>query len=161
MNERDFLIKSKYEFNMNEMLGNQFFMARNYPAAQKELEEVYSKDPSNISVMKKLVICYTQTGKIKEAIELFNYLLNENIEFIINTDPSLDDCPCAELIEKIEHKNHHLESSIDHLLILAIIWLYCDEKKSLEYFKKLHELEPFNSTFQLSIERIENFITTH
>ncbi len=146
---------------MSEMLGNQFFMARNYPAAQNELEEVYLKDPSNISVMKKLLICYTQTGKIKEAIELFIYLLNENIEFIINTDPSLDDCPCAELIEKIEDKNLHLESSFDHLLILAIIWLYCDEKKSLEYFKKLHELEPLNKTIQLSIERIENFITTH
>ena len=143
------------------MLGNQFFMARNYPAAQKEFEEVYLTKPENISVKKKLLICYTQTGKIKEAIELFNYFLNDNIEFIINTDPSLDDCPCAELIEKIEQKNHHLESSIDHLLILAIIWLYCDEKKSLEYFKKLHELDPLNKTFQLSIERIENFIATH
>lgn len=146
---------------MSEMLGNQFFMARNYHAAQRELEEVYSKDPSNISVMKKLVICYTQTGKIKEAIDLFSRLLNINIEFIVNTDPSLDDCPCAELIEKIEDKSHHLESSFDHILILAIIWLYCDEKKSLEYFKKLHEMQPSNKTIQLSIERIENFIKTH
>jgi tetratricopeptide (TPR) repeat protein len=146
---------------MSEMLGNQFFMARNYPAAQKELEEVHFKNPSNISVMKKLLICYTQTGKIKEAIELFNLLLIDSIEFIINTDPSLDDCPCAELIEKIEDKNHHLESSFDHLLILAIIWLYCDEKKSLEYFQKLQTLEPNNSLISNSIERIESFIQAH
>lgn len=31
------------------MLGNQFFMAWNYPAAQKELEEVYFRNPGNIS----------------------------------------------------------------------------------------------------------------
>ena len=143
---------------MSEMLGNQFFMARNYPAAQKELEEVFLKDPQNISVKKKLVICYTQTGKLKDAINLFSKLLNENIEFIINTDPELDDCPCPELIEKIGNFNHQNESSFDHLLTLAIIWLYCDENKSLEYFKKLHELEPNNLLINQSIKKIESFI---
>ncbi|MDQ7817585.1 MAG: tetratricopeptide repeat protein [Melioribacteraceae bacterium] len=143
---------------MSEMLGNQFFMARNYPAAQKELEEAFLKDPQNISVKKKLVICYTQTGKLKDAINLFSKLLNENIEFIINTDPELDDCPCPELIEKIGNFNHQNESSFDHLLTLAIIWLYCDENKSLEYFKKLHELEPNNLLINQSIKKIESFI---
>lgn len=143
------------------MLGNQFFMVRNYPAAQKELEEVILKDPRNICVKKKLVICYTQTGKLKEAIKLFAELVNENIEFIINTDPALDDCPCQELIEKIENYNHQDETSYNNLLVLAIIWLYCDKIKSLEYFKKLHELEPNDPLINQSIFRIEGSIHPH
>jgi tetratricopeptide (TPR) repeat protein len=146
---------------MREMLGNQYFLARNYPAAQIEFEEAFLKQPGNISIKKKLVICYTQTGKLKEAIKLFSELVNENIEFIINTDPALDDCPCPELIDKIEKHNHQTESSFDHLLTLAIIWLYCDENKSLEYFQKLQTLEPNNSLISNSIKKIERFILTH
>lgn len=143
------------------MLGNQFFMARNYPAAQKELEEVYLKEPNNISVKKKLLICYTQTGKIKEAINLFFELIKENIEYILNTDPIKDDCPCPELIEKIEKHFHPENSSTEHLLILAIIWLYCDEQKSLEYFYKLQEMDPSNSIASYAISCIETYIRTH
>lgn len=143
------------------MLGNQFFMARNYPAAQKELEEVYLKEPKNISVKKKLLICYTQTGKLKEAINLFFELIKENIEYILNTDPIKDDCPCPELIEKIEKHFHVENSNTEHLLILAIIWLYCDEQKSLEYFYKLQEVDPSNSIASYAINCIETYIRTH
>lgn len=146
---------------MSEMLGNQFFMARNYPAAQKELEEVYLKEPHNISVKKKLVLCYTQTGKLKEAIKLFSEIINENIELILDTDPSRDDCPCSELIAKIEKQYHPENSSSEHLLILAIIWLYCDENKSLEYFYKLKKLEPSNEVVSSAIKCIETFINEH
>lgn len=146
---------------MSEMLGNQFFMARNYPSAQKELEEVFLKDPRNLSIKKKLVICYTQTGKFNEAIKLFAELVNENIEFIINTDPELDDCPCLELIDKIENYNHQDETSYNQILVLAIIWLYCDKIKSLEYFKKLHELKPNDPLINQSIFRIESSIQPH
>lgn len=146
---------------MSEMLGNQFFMARNYPAAQKELEEVYLKESNNISVKKKLLICYTQTGKLQEAINLFFELIKENIEDIVNTDPIKDDCPCQELIEKIERLYHLENPSTEHLLILAIIWLYCDEHKSLEYFYKLQEVDPSNSIVSHAISCIETYTRTH
>lgn len=145
---------------MSEMLGNQFFMARNYPAAQKELEEVLIKEPNNIQVKKKLVICYTQTGKLKESIKLFTEIIEENIEFLLNTDPIKDDCPCPELIEKIEKNYHPDYSSSEHILILAIIWLYCDEHKSLEYFYKLQKAEPSNALVEYAINCIEKYIST-
>jgi tetratricopeptide (TPR) repeat protein len=146
---------------MSEMLGNQFFMARNYPAAERELEEVFIKDPFNRSVKKKLVVCYTQTGKIKEAINIFSELINEDIEFIINTDPILDDCPCPELVEKIENESIFFENPYEHNLTLGILWLYCDEKKSLEFFRKLHDLEPNNDLINQTIQKIELFLSEH
>jgi lipopolysaccharide biosynthesis regulator YciM len=143
------------------MLGNQFFMARNYPAAQKEFENIMLKNHDNLSIKKKLLICYTQTGKLTEAINLFSELINENMEFVLNTDPVRDDCPCAELIEKIEKQIHPENNNYEILLVLAIIWLYCDEHKSLEYFKKLNELDPLNKIIEQSIEQIETYISTH
>lgn len=143
---------------MSEMLGNQFFMARNYPAAQKELEEVCLKEPNNIPAKKKLLLCYTQTGKLKEAISLFYELISDNIEYLIQTDPIKDDCPCVELIEKIEKYYHPDNFSPEHILILGIIWLYCDEKKSLEYFYKLSEVEPSNKVVSSAINYIEDYI---
>ncbi len=146
---------------MNEMLGNQFFMARNYPAAQKEFEEVYLTKPENISVKKKLLICYTQTGKLKEAIKLFCEIINDDLEIILKTDPVKEDCPCPELIEKIE-KQIHLENENKELLfVLAIIWLYCDENKSLEYFNKLNEIDPENNVVYSSIQIISSYIREH
>lgn len=146
---------------MKEMLGNQFFMARNYPAAQKEFEEVYLTKPGNISVKKKLLICYTQTGKLKEAIKLFCEIINEDLEIILKTDPVKEDCPCPELIEKIERQIHPENESYELLLILAIIWLYCDEKKSLEYFNKLHEIDPESKVVSSAIQIIRNYISEH
>ncbi len=143
------------------MLGNQFFMARNYPAAQKEFEEVYLTKPENISVKKKLLICYTQTGKLKEAIKLFCEIINDDLEIILKTDPVKEDCPCPELIEKIE-KQIHLENENKELLfVLAIIWLYCDENKSLEYFNKLNEIDPENNVVYSSIQIISSYIREH
>ena len=127
---------------MSEMLGNQYFMARNYSAAQQQLEEVILKDPLNKSAKKKLIVCYTQTGKVKEAIQYFNDLISEDIEFIVNTHPIDDDCPCPELVEKIEGQKLANSDSADYHLILGIIWLYCDINKSIEHFTKAKEIAP-------------------
>lgn len=143
---------------MSEMLGNQYFMARNYPAAQNELEEVYLNDSSNKSVIKKLIICYTQTGKVKNAINLFNKLIAEDIDFIIDTHPIIDDCPCFELTDKIESRQFLNSKSLDYYLILGIVWLYCDINKSYEYFKYTKKLEPNNKQINMALEIIEKRI---
>jgi len=78
---------------MSEMLGNQYFMARNYFAALSELEKVFEKNPTNKSLKRKLIICYTQTNDLEKALILFNELVEEDIEFIIEADAIKDDCP--------------------------------------------------------------------
>lgn len=146
---------------MSEMLGNQYFMARNYSAAQKELEEAILKDPLNKSAKKKLVVCYTQTGKMIEAIDFFNDLISEDIAFIVNTHPIDDDCPCTELVEKIERQNSAFSPSANYYIILGILWLYCDVKKSIDFFIKAKELAPDDKSIDPTIKIISDYLTHH
>lgn len=119
----------------SEMLGNKYFLARNYENAAKNFQHTLQTDPINKSIKKKLIICYTQTGQFQKAFENFYMLAKENVNFIIDTDIVADDCPCPELIEKYGNVLPYENDSYDMKLMLAMLWLYCDEKKSLEFFK--------------------------
>lgn len=143
---------------MSEMLGNQYFMARNYSDAMRELEEVLIKHPSNKNVKKKLIVCYTQTGKVNKALDFFYELIKEDIEFIINTNPVHDDCPCPELVQLIEKKKVGNVTSPYFNIISGIIWLYCDPNKSLEYFIKSLGIEPNNQNIKNITQIIKNYI---
>ncbi len=119
---------------MSEMLGNQYFMARNFAAAHAEFEGVLLKDPCNNLVIKKQIICYAQIGKIHKALTLFHNLIETDIDIILNTDPINDDCPCPEIIRQMNDRSIDLLEKEENLR-LGILWLYCDIKKSIQYFK--------------------------
>jgi hypothetical protein len=121
----------------SEMLGNKYFLARNYQGAAKNLQYVLSEDPINKSARKKIIICYTQTGEIKKAFDNFYTLVKEDINFIINTDPVADDCPCPELVAKYGKIFPYENDSFDMKLMLGMLWLYCDVNKSSEIFGDL------------------------
>ncbi|MCW8803078.1 MAG: tetratricopeptide repeat protein [Ignavibacteriaceae bacterium] len=117
------------------MLGNKYFLARNYKGAAANFQHTLQTDPINKSIRKKLIICYTQTGQFQKAFENFYMLAKENVNFIIDTDIVADDCPCPELIEKYGNVLPYENDSYEMKLMLAMLWLYCDAKKSLEFFK--------------------------
>lgn len=121
---------------MSEMLGNQYFMVRKYCEALAEFEEEYRKGTANKSVRKKLIICFIKTNRIKEAFEIFIKLVDEDLEFIINTDPIFDDCPCPDIIYELEN-SIETDNRDERKLILGMLWLFCDIKKSIKYFSKL------------------------
>lgn len=127
---------------MNEMLGNQYFMARNYLRAANVFQEVLKEDPSNVNARKKLIIAFTQIGKYSQAVELFTNFISKNIDKIIETDPIKDDCPCPELVHNLEHLTTHGSESFTTYETLGILWLYCDINKSIEYFRKALSLKP-------------------
>lgn len=140
------------------MLGNQYFMTRNYYGAQKELEEVLLKYPDNNLVKKKVIVCYTQTGKVGEAFHYFLELVKENIDLIVKTDPIRDDCPCPELIEKLNSIGNNIADEYNSNLIMGILWLYCDVKKSAQYFNKLKELDSQNLQIDFVLTALNNYI---
>ena len=142
---------------MSEMLGNQYFMARNYSEAVKELEPCLIEDQTNKGIKRKLIVCYTQTGKVQKAIDMFEDLIIQDIEFIITADAIKDDCPCPDLVVKIEKSRSINYKSLDYFLILGIIWLYCDVQKSLEYFYEAQNLER-NDRINSIIEKIEEYL---
>ena len=121
----------------SEMLGNKYFLARNYENAAVNFQTILVDDPINKSVRKKLIICYTQIGQIQKAFENFYQLVKEDIDFIIETDPVADDCPCVELTDKYGSVLPYENESKDLKLMLAMLWLYCSPEKSLEFFKRI------------------------
>ncbi|MCZ7601364.1 MAG: tetratricopeptide repeat protein [Melioribacteraceae bacterium] len=121
---------------MNEMLGNQYFIARRFSEACNALEAAYLKNPLNFSIKKKLIICYLQTDQFEKAFQSFYELISDNIEIIMNTDMLKDDCPCPEIIDQTipELKSN---SEAELIIKLGILWLYCDLEKSIHYFEKV------------------------
>ena len=129
---------------MSEMLGNQYFLARKYANAIDVFEKALTNDFKNKGIRCKLIICYTQAREIKKALDVFVTLIEDDIEFIINMDPVRDDCPCPELVFDLEANLDISLYSFDYYLSLGMLWLYCDLKKSIEYFRKAQKLDQEN-----------------
>ena len=145
---------------MSEMLGNKYFLSRNYSMAAATYSKVYSSNPHNLSVRKKMIICFTQTGELSKAFDFFYQLVRENIRYIIDTDPVSDDCPCGELTSKYGMILPYEDNSSDLKLLLGILWLYCDAKKSLEFFSMLLDSRPNERRYVEIVSEIKNYLKT-
>lgn len=132
---------------MNEMLGNQYFLARRFLDATNQFEKALLNDPQNTNVKKKLIICYIQVNEIKLATKIFGDLISEDISVILNSDPYKDDCPCLKMISEIDNFHSNLTED-EKNTALGILWLYCDILKSKNYFNKLLSSSPENSVYQ-------------
>lgn len=143
------------------MLGNQYFMTRKYYEAESELEETFQGLLYSKQIKKKLIVCYTQTGKINKALDYFYDLLKEDVAIIANTDPVLDDCPCYELVENIEQLNLYDEHSLDFYLLQGIIWSYCDIEKALKFFESAKSMDPSDNKIHGVIKLINEYLLTH
>lgn len=141
---------------MSEMLGNQYFMARNYVSAEKELEPVYLKDPTSKPVRRKLIICYVQTRKFDRALDVFYSLVKDDINFITSADSVLDDCPCNELLDEYD-KKHNCTDEYEYNLSHGMFWLYCDANKSYKYLKKALKIFPNNEKLKKSVKIIDKY----
>lgn len=139
------------------MIANYHFMVRDFINATKELEETlrisYSK-----KTIKKLIICYTQTERFQDALELFYNLINEDIDYLINTDIENDGCPCPQLISIIENSKIKFPDEFTHNYVLGILWLYCDIHKSHYYFNSALILNPADRKMNNIITIIEKKI---
>ncbi|GAB4365542.1 MAG: hypothetical protein Kow0042_04830 [Calditrichia bacterium] len=140
---------------MHEMLGNQYFLARNYAKAAENLEKALAKCDDNKSIRRKLIVCYTQLTKIDKALDHFLSLIKQDIDYIIKIDPIVDDCPCPELVFDMEAR---LETnSVDQCIALGILWLYCNFEKSLKYFQKAHQLSKENDKIKSVLSILLNY----
>ena len=142
------------------MLGNKYFLARNYADAALNFQYTLQNDPVNKTIRKKIIICYTQIGQIQKAFENFYALAKEDVSFIMDTDFVADDCPCPELIDKYGNFFHYEKDSYDMNLMLAMLWLYCDVNKSLEFFKRNLIEKPVDTRIKEIISVIESNIKT-
>ncbi len=143
---------------MSEMLANQYFMARNFVAAEAEYEKCILQKENNLLAKKKLIICYTENGKIERALDLFNQVISQQIQVITSTDLVKDDCPCPEIIKRIIEITDGTES-VDVQIQLGILWLYCNPEASLSYFEKAKLSGEYQSKIIFAIDQIKAFLT--
>ncbi len=121
---------------MSEMLGNRYFISRQYDLAVDHLEKALSEDSQADKIRKKLIICYIQTGHVDRALDYFYLIIRKDPFIIIDTDAYHDDCPCIDLIPLWEAHLKEEGPSYQLMLILGILSLYCDLHISIEYLKK-------------------------
>lgn len=143
---------------MSEMLANQYFLVRRFSEAEKVYEEILSNNAGNLLAKKKLIICYINNGKIKEALNLFYDVISSDITVITNTNVANDDCPCPEIITKFDKINEPSLSYQTKLEIMGMLWLYCDYYKSIQHFEKLKEFNPNEPIYSSILSIYRNFI---
>lgn len=140
---------------MSEMLGNQYFLSRNYQLAQKEFENSLKNDPNNLFVQKKLILCYAKHLALDKALSILIPLLSRAPDIITETDLVKDDCPCKELIEGFQNSEYlNLEKT---KVILGVLWLYCDVQKALEIFDNIPESSSYNESINKIIYNLNIF----
>ena len=106
---------------MSEMLGNRYFLARQFDKAVPYLEGALAQNPAMDKIKKKLVVCLIQTGQIERAISLFHEIILKNPQIIIDTDTYYDDCPCAELILLWEKKLKQIIGSLNEISNVIVL----------------------------------------
>ena len=121
---------------MSVMLGNRYFIARQYEKAISLLEEALPNSNTPEKIKKKLVICYVQVGKIERALMHFHDLIRIDPKIIIDTDPYHDDCPCYEIIPSWEKKLKNEIHVQEYYESLGMLYLYCNKDRSTQYFEK-------------------------
>lgn len=143
---------------MSEMLGNQYFLSRNYQLAASVYSKVHDLDPNNLSIVKRMIICYTQIGEMDKAFDYFYELVKKDVSIIINTDPIADDCPCPELTERYGKILPYENNSTDLKLLLGILWLYCNSENSLQFFKQLSIDNPKENRYKEIVQIINEHL---
>lgn len=127
---------------MSEMLGNQYFMTRNYARAIQQFENVLQEENNNMNCRKKLVISHIQMGNYEKALSYFLDIMAVDPYIIIDTEPEKDDCPCPEIVEAMKHEYDLNHPSAKLCNQLAMLYLYCDMQRAISYFQKSLNLAP-------------------
>lgn len=141
-------------FVIHEMLGNQYFLSRNYQKARDILVLALKENPHSKPIRRKLIICFSQIGQIDMALDAFLSLVKEDAAFIINTDPVEDDCPCPELVFDIEAKTSRDSNKTNANIRLGILWLFCDVNRSIHHFSEAQKLQPDSSRIKSALSII-------
>ncbi|MDP2365701.1 MAG: hypothetical protein Q8M94_18280 [Ignavibacteria bacterium] len=129
---------------MSEMLGNHYFQLRDFVHAERTYEKLSSAQLDDLKILKKLIICYTQTHKIAKALQYLLVLMAKDISTILENNRNDEDCPCNELIFKIENEEIKYSTEEEKYTALAILWIYCNHKTSLNYFQMALNENPQN-----------------
>ncbi len=139
---------------MSEMLGNRYFLARQFDKALQYFEAALEQTPDNYRIKKRLIICYIHMGQIERALSFFYDIVKIDPAIIINTDPYYDDCPCLDMIPSWESKLTDDSPKAELYETLGMLYLFCDREKSIEYFRKALKESSYKATISSILKRL-------
>ena len=122
---------------MSEMLGNRYFLGRNFRSAALQYEDTLHKiNTIDIEVVKKLIVCYTKVNRTDDALNHYYSLLKKIQYSIDDLIIENEDCPYKKIIEVliIEMELEGLQYST--AIKLGILNSYCSNTTGIKYFKE-------------------------
>lgn len=119
------------------MLANRYLKTFHFADALPYLERAHRERPNDLGTAKKLVLCYTQTGRTSDAIALMTSLMERGADAVVRPDP-MDDLPMRHALAVTRRRERALPEGIYHAL-LGILLLYTDERSALGELKRAIE----------------------
>jgi tetratricopeptide (TPR) repeat protein len=127
---------------MDRMLGNQYFMARKFEQAIPQFELTLQKHPDDLRSLRKLIISYIATEKIKRALDRMKHFLKLVPKDYFETEIVDENCPCPEIIEQWFANPPTSLSRSEYLISMGILHLFCGRKDSQAYFNEAKMVAP-------------------
>jgi tetratricopeptide (TPR) repeat protein len=129
------------ETSMSEMLANRYFASGRYEEAQAGLEAVLRRRPGHLGARKKLVMCYVQTGRLREALDLALGLMEDAPEAFAPAGPNAEDLPCRSVLGAFAERGRSLDPGSYHAG-LGVLQLFCDAEVALSELDRAAEEDP-------------------
>jgi tetratricopeptide (TPR) repeat protein len=126
---------------MSEMLANRYFLSGRYPEAAAEFEKLLEAHPPRVVVRRRLVICYTMTGRLRDALELAVDIMREDPDAAAQGDPEIDGASCKHARNQLRERAKDLTPGAYHTS-LGLLHLFCDETRALEELTQALEIVP-------------------
>ena len=140
---------------MNEMLANHYYLTKNHQYAVALFQEVIVNEPKNYEAKKKLMVCLLKEGIFYLAWDLYNEIIKNKPQVILETNYKIQDCLCLDVLRDIRKCTNIHSFNWIHSVELGILYSFKDKKKSLFYFKQALERSPFKNRIENLILQIE------
>jgi tetratricopeptide (TPR) repeat protein len=139
---------------MEKMLGNQYFMARNFKEAFQYLARAHARAPGDIAVLRNLVICEVVVGRLPGALNHLLALLHAAPQVLHEGCLDVDGCPCPDILTQWSiHPPNELSQSA-YLLSMGILALFCDRELAKAYLRQAQRLDPGNKALAEAINLV-------
>ena len=126
---------------MSEMLANRYFLSGRYADAAGEFEELLEAHPPRVAVRRRLVICYTMTGRLRDALDLAVDIMREDPDAAAQADPQVEGFSCKQARNQLRERAKELTPGAYHTS-LGLLQLFCDEEKALEELTQALRIVP-------------------
>ena len=146
---------------MSEMLGNRYFMARQFALALPHLQTAVEKAPGNARARQKLVVCYLAADMLNAALSHFIRLFDQAPTLALMADPDMEICPCRELLASFSQTMAGRQRTARDYLTLGLLRASSDLPQAIDDLQRARDMTGEFTTLSDLIGRLENWHVHH